>query len=84
MYTFWPLLSRPTDPDAPRFKDSKGDVRWSVAVAVYQDRQINIGKVTELLSLTELGIHRHFVELEIMLYISPMSLADARIEVETV
>jgi predicted HTH domain antitoxin len=57
------------------------DIRWSMVIGAYQDRQINLGKAAELLDLTELELRDRFVELGIPLRIGSADLAEARAEV---
>jgi predicted HTH domain antitoxin len=61
-----------------------GDIRWSVVIGAYQDKQINLGKAAELLELTEIELRQRFTELGIPLRIGPVDLAEARAEAETV
>ena len=60
------------------------DIRWSVVVGAYQDRQINLGKAAELLGLTELELRHRFIELGVPLRVGPADMAEARAEVEAV
>lgn len=59
------------------------DIRWSVVVGAYADRQINLGKA-ELLEVTELELRQRFIELGIPLRVGPADLAEARAEVDAV
>ena len=60
------------------------DVRWSVVVGAYQDRQINLGKAAELLGLAEIELRQRFIELGVPLRLGPADLDEARAEVEAV
>ena len=60
------------------------DIRWSMVIGAYQDRQINLGKAAELLELTELELRDRFVELGIPLRIGSADLAEARAEVAAI
>jgi predicted HTH domain antitoxin len=60
------------------------DIRWSVVVGAYQDRQINLGKAAELLGLAEVELRQRFIELGVPLRVGPADLAEARAEVESV
>ena len=67
-----------------RLVEENEDIRWSVVVGAYQDRQINLGKAAELLSQTELELRDVFIALGIPLRIGAVDLAEARAEVEAV
>ena len=67
-----------------RMVQENEDIRWSVVVGAYQDRQINLGKAAEMLGLTELELRQRFVELGVPLRVGPADLAEARAEVEAV
>ena len=67
-----------------RLLQENGDIRWSVVIGAYQDKQINLGKTAELLGLTELELRQRFIELGIPLRIGPVDLAEARAEAEAV
>ena len=69
------------DPALRRLVEENVEIRWSVVVGAYQDRQINLGKAAELLELTELELRDRFIELGIPLRIGPADLAEARAEV---
>lgn len=60
------------------------ELRWSLVVGAYLDRQINHGKAAELLDMHELELRERFLELGIPLRIGPANLAEARAEVEAV
>ena len=70
------------EPALRRLVRENDDVRWSVVVGGYQDRQINLGKAAELLHMTELELRDCFIELGIPLRLGPADLAEARAEVE--
>jgi predicted HTH domain antitoxin len=72
------------EPVVRRLVQENEDIRWSVVLGAYQDRQINLGKAAELLGLTELELRRRFVELGVPLRIGPADLAEAHAEVEAV
>ena len=61
-----------------RLVQGNEDIRWSVVIGAYQDRQTNLGKAAELLGLTELELRQRFIELGIPLRIGPADLAEAR------
>jgi predicted HTH domain antitoxin len=67
-----------------RLVQENEDIRWSVVVGAYEDRQINLGKAAELLGVTELELRRRFIDLGIPLRVGPADLAEARAEVEAV
>jgi predicted HTH domain antitoxin len=67
-----------------RLVEENEEIRWSVVVGAYQDRQINLGKAAELLGQTELELRAAFVELGIPIRIGAADLAEARAEVEAV
>jgi predicted HTH domain antitoxin len=67
-----------------RLMQENEEIRWSVIVGAYQDKQINLGKAAELLGLTELELRDRFVELGIPLRLGSADLAEARAEVESV
>lgn len=69
------------DPALQRLVHENPDIRWSIVIGAYQDRQINLGKAAELLDLTELELRERFVELGIPLRIGSADLAEARAEV---
>ena len=70
------------EPALRRLVQENEDIRWSVVVGAYQDRQINLGKAAELLGMTELELRDRFIELGIPLRIGPADLAEAHAEVE--
>lgn len=70
------------EPALQRLVQENPDIRWSVVVGAYRDRQINLGKAAELLGLTEIELFDRFVELGIPLRIGSADLAEARAEVE--
>ena len=67
-----------------RLVQENEDIRWSVVVGAYQDRQINLGKAAELLGLAEIELRQRFIELGVPLRVGPADLAEARAEVEAV
>ena len=72
------------EPVVQRLVQENEDIRWSVVVGGYEDKQINLGKAAELLGLTELELRDRFIELGIPLRVGPTDLAEARAEVEAV
>jgi predicted HTH domain antitoxin len=62
-----------------RLVQENEDIRWSVVIGAYQDKQINLGKAAELLGLTEFELRQG-----IPLRIGPVDLAEARAEAEAV
>lgn len=72
------------EPAVKRLVQENEDIRWSVVVGAYEDRQINLGKAAELLGVTELELRQRFIELGIPLRAGPVDLAEARAEVEAV
>ena len=72
------------EPALRRLVDEDDQVRWSVVIGAYQDRQINLGKAAELLGLSELELRDRFIELGIPLRIGPADLAAARAEIEAI
>ena len=72
------------DPALQRLVHENPDIRWSMVIGAYQDRQINLGKAAELLDLTELELRDRFVELGIPLRIGSVDLAEARAEVAAI
>jgi predicted HTH domain antitoxin len=70
------------EPALRRLAHENEEIRWSLVVGAYQDRQINLGKAAELLGMTELELRDRFIELGIPLCIGPEDLAEARAEVE--
>jgi predicted HTH domain antitoxin len=70
------------EPALRRLVEENEDIRWSVIVGAYQDRQINLGKAAALLGLTEVELRDRFIELGIPLRLGPADLAEARAEVE--
>jgi predicted HTH domain antitoxin len=72
------------DPALQRLVHENPDIRWSMVIGAYQDRQINLGKAAELLDLTELELRERFVELGIPLRIGSADLAEARAEVAAI
>ena len=72
------------DPVLQRLVHDNPDIRWSMVIGAYQDRQINLGKAAELLDLTELELRERFVELGIPLRIGSADLAESRAEVAAI
>ena len=72
------------DPALQRLVHENPDIRWSMVIGAYQDRQINLGKAAELLDLTELELRDRFVELGIPLRIGSADLTEARAEVAAI
>lgn len=60
------------------------ELRWTLVVKAYQNREINLGKAAEFLGLHELELKDRFLELGIPLRLGPIDLAEARAEVEAV
>lgn len=60
------------------------ELRWSLVIRAYQERQINLGKAAELLGLTELELRDRFLELGIPLRLGPADLAKAQSEVAAI
>jgi predicted HTH domain antitoxin len=67
-----------------RLVQENENIRWSVVIGAYQDKQINLGKAAELLGLTAFELRQRFIELGIPLRIGPVDLAEARAEAEAV
>ena len=59
------------EPALRRLVQENDEIRWSVAVGAYQDRQINLGKAAEWLDMTELELRDRFIELGIPPPIQP-------------
>jgi predicted HTH domain antitoxin len=72
------------DPALRRLVQENEEIRWSVVVGAYSDRQINLGKAAELLGVTELELRERFIALGIPLRIGSADLAEARAEVEAI
>ena len=72
------------EPFLRRLVHENEDIRWSVLVGAYEDRQINLGKAAELLGVTELELRQRFIELGIPLRVGPADHAEARAEVEAI
>lgn len=60
------------------------ELRWSLVMRAYQERQINLGKAAELLGLHELELRERFIELGIPLRLGPADLKEAQSEVAAV
>ena len=60
------------------------DIRWSLVIGAYQDRQINLGKASELLDLSELELRDSFTKLGIPLRLSPADVVEARADAEAI
>ena len=71
------------EPALRRLVQENEDIRRSVIVGAYQDRQINLGKAAALLGLTEVELRDRFIELGIPLRLGPANLAEARGEIES-
>jgi predicted HTH domain antitoxin len=69
------------EPALRRLVQENEDIRWSVIVGAYRDKQINLGKAAALLGLTELELRTRFIELGIPLRLGPADLAEARAEI---
>jgi hypothetical protein len=72
------------EPALKRLVQEDEDIRWSVVVGAYDDRQINQGKAAEWLGVTEVELRQRFIELGIPLRVGPADSAEARAEVEAV
>jgi predicted HTH domain antitoxin len=72
------------EPIVNRLVQENEDIRWSVVVGAYDDRQINLGKAAELLGMTEIELRQRFIELGIPLRVGPADIAEARAEVEAI
>ncbi len=59
-----------------------GELRWSVVLSAYLDREINLGKAAELLELHELELRARFRDLGVPLRQGSTDLAEARAEVD--
>jgi predicted HTH domain antitoxin len=72
------------EPAVKRLVQENEDIRWSVVVGAYEDKQINLGKAAELLDLPEIELRDRFIDLGIPLRVGPSDPAEARAEVEAV
>ena len=63
-----------------RLVQENENIRWSVVIGAYRDKQINLGKAAKLLGLTEFELRQRFIELGVPLRIGPVDLAEARAE----
>lgn len=72
------------EPIVKRLVQENEDIRWSVVVGAYDDRQINLGKAAELLGMAEIELRQRFIELGIPLRVGPADIAEAQAEVEAV
>lgn len=62
--------------------EANGELRWSVVVSAYLDREINLGKAGELLGLHELEIRERFRNLGIPLRLGSEDVAEAQAEAD--
>ena len=63
---------------------SNEELRWSVVMSAYQDRQINLGKAAELLGVHEVELRERFLALGIPLRLGPEDLSEARAEIAAI
>ena len=63
--------------------EADGELRWSVVLSAYLDREINLGKAAELLEVHELELRECFRSLGVPLRLGSADLAEARAEVDT-
>jgi predicted HTH domain antitoxin len=84
LFKLWERQPDLLAPVVKRLVQENKDIRWSMVVGAYQDRQINLGKAAELLGVTELELRQRFIELGIPLRVGPADLAEARAEIEAI
>lgn len=65
-----------------RLLDDDQDLRWSVVVGAYLDREISLARAATLLGLHPLELRERFVEKGIPLHLGPVDKADAQSEVD--
>ncbi len=65
-----------------RLLKADSELRWSVVVSAYLDREINLGKAAELLELHEFELRARFRDLGVPLRLGSSNLAEARAEVD--
>ncbi len=66
-----------------RLLDGDPELRWSVVVGAYLDRQINLGKAAEMLKIHELELRTRFLDLGIPLRQGSTDADEARAEAAT-
>ncbi len=62
--------------------EADGELRWSVVLSAYLDREINLGKAAELLGFHELELRERFRDLGVPLRQGSEDLAEARAEAD--
>lgn len=67
-----------------RLIEDDPELRWSLILNAYRDRQINLGKAAELLGMHELDLRARFIQLGVPLRIGPSNLAEAQAEVDAI
>lgn len=65
-----------------RLLDEDQDLRWSVVVTAYMDREISLARAASLLGLHPLELRERFIQKGIPLYLGPVDEADAQAEVD--
>jgi len=58
------------------------ELRWSMVVGAYLDKEINLGKAAELLSIHRLELQNRFIEQGIPLRLGAETFEEAKAEVE--
>ena len=64
-----------------RLMQDDQELRWSLVLNAYRDRQINLGKAAELLGMHELELRDRFIQLGVPLRIGPSDFEEAQAEV---
>jgi predicted HTH domain antitoxin len=67
-----------------RLIEDDQELRWSLILNAYRDRQINLGKAAELLGMHELELRARFIQLGVPLRSGPSDLAEAQAEVDAI
>lgn len=59
------------------------DLRWALVVGAYLEKEINLGKAAEMLTMHELELRERFIKMGIPLRIGPTDLDAAHAEVDS-
>jgi predicted HTH domain antitoxin len=62
--------------------DADEELRWSMVVGAYLDKEINLGKAAELLSIHRLELQNRFIEQGIPLRLGAETFEEDKAEVE--
>ena len=70
------------NPVLDRLLDEDEKLRWALLINAYLDEQISLGKVAELLGMSEMALRQKFVALGVPVRHGPVDIEAAQVEVD--